>query len=465
MISGSINEKLINNIEAMKTKGLKTLLIAVFAMTSVFQAFAQKGSVDGSVYGKGEDSINCVRNLSLYGEFYKHDNFTDAIVPWRKLYRDCPASRESLYANGVNMYKAFIEIAKDPAVKAALCDTIMMIYDQRIKYFGNEGNVLGRKGVDLLRYRREDGNQYIEQGYNCLKRSVELEKGKSSPAVLTTLVSASITLFSKSLILNEQLVMDYLTASEILDNELALHPSPKTQQAKDAIDLNIRESKVLSCELIIKIFEPKLEANKNNPEFLKKITGFLSDSQCEDAKLFADASEKLYAIEPSSVAAYKLARVLLQRKEYEKSVKYYKEAVDIATTAEEKAKYFYELAYVENNNLNQPELAANNLLEAIKIRPDWGDAYILLGGVYGAASNSFEDPFAKKTVYWLAVDMFQKAKSADPSVAEKANSLINDYSAYFPSVEDVFFHSLQEGQSYSIGGWINRSTTIRGRKQ
>jgi len=50
-------------------------------------------------------------------------------------------------------------------------------------------------------------------------------------------------------------------------------------------------------------------------------------------------------------------------------------------------------------------------------------------------------------------------------VAEKANSLINDYSAYFPSVEDVFFNSLQEGQSYSIGGWINRTTTVRGRKQ
>jgi tetratricopeptide (TPR) repeat protein len=449
----------------MKTKGFKAVLIAMFALSFAIQAFSQKGVEDGSVYGKGEDSVRCIRNLSLYYEFYKHDNFTDAIVPWRSIFQECPASRESLYANGVNMYKAFIEVEKDPVKKAALCDTIMMIYDQRIKYFGGEGSVLGRKGVDLLRYRREDGSQYVQEGYNYLKKSVELEKGKSSPAVLTTFVSASITLFGRSLISNEQLVIDYLAASEILDNELAVRPSQKTQTAKEAIDANIRESKALSCELIIKIFEPKLEASQTNSEFLKKVTGFLSDSQCEDSKLFAEASEKLYAIEPSAVAAYKLARVFLQRKEYEKSVKFYKEAVELAVIPEEKSKYYYELAYVQNNNMNQPEQAASNLLEAIKVRPNWGDAYILLGGVYGAASSSFDDAFAKKTVFWLAVDMFQKAKSVDPTVADKANTLISDYTAYFPSVEDVFFNSLQEGQSYSIGGWINRSTTVRGRKQ
>lgn len=449
----------------MKTKGLKTLLIAVLTLITVIQAFPQKGIEDGSVYGKGEDSIRCVRNLSLYSEFYKHDNFTDAIAPWREVFKECPGSRESLYANGVNMYKAFVEAEKDPAIISALVDTMMMIYDQRIKYFGNEGNVLGRKGVDLLRYRREDGNQYVEEGYKCLKRSIELEKAKSSAAVLTTFVSASITLFTRGLILNEQLVIDYLTASEIIDNALALKPSPSLQQAKDAIDLNIKESKALSCEIIVKIFTPKLEANQNDPIWLKKVTGFLSDSNCESEKLFADASEKLYSIEPSSVAAYKLARVLLQRKEYEKCVKYYKEAIDLATDPEEKAKYYYEISYVLNNNLSQHEQAANSLLEAIKIKPNYGDAYILLGMVYASGNSTFDDPFKKKTVYWLSVDMFQKAKSVDPALAEKANSLISDYSTYFPSVEDVFFNSLQEGQSYSIGSWMNRTTTVRGRKQ
>lgn len=448
----------------MKTNRLKAVLLTLLLAVISVQAFTQKGVDDGTQYGKGEDSVRCIRNLSLYYEFYKHDNFDDAIIPWRELFFECPASRESLYANGVNMYKAFIESEKDPLKIAAYSDTIMMIYDQRIKYFGGEGAVLGRKGVDLLRYRREDGVDYIRQGYECLKKSVELEKGKSSPVVLTTFISASISLYMKELITNEQVVMDYLAASEILDNELAVKPSTKTQQAKDAIEANIRESKALSCELIVKIYEPKLAENATNPEFLKKITGFLSDSQCEDQKLFADASEKLYNVEPSAIAAYKLARVFLQRKEFEKSSKYYREAIERTESSDDKAGYLYELAYVYNTHLNQPETAASSLINAISLKPGYGDAYILLGYIYGSSGNLFEDPFRKKTVYWLAVDMFQKAKSVDPGVAEKANSAISDYSAYFPSVEDVFFNTLQEGQSYTIGGWINRTTTVRGRK-
>jgi len=463
MTSGSLNENLIK-IAAMKTKGFKALLITLITISVSVQAFSQKGVEDGSVYGKGEDSVSCIRNISLYSEFFKHDNFKDAIVPWREIFQNCPVSRESMYANGVTMYKAFIEGEKDPVKRAALSDTIMMIYDQRIKYFGGEGNVLGRKGVDILRYRREDGMQYIKEGYDCLKKSIEIEKGKSSPVVLTTFVSASISLYLKDLITNEQVVMDYLIAADILEKEMATRPSPRTKQVKDAIDQNIRESKALSCELIVKIFKPKFEANQNDPEFLKIVSGFLSDANCESDKLFAEVSEKLYAVEPSPLAAYKLARVFLQRKEYEKSAKYYKEAAESATVADDKANYYYELAYVYNSHLSKPELAASSVMEALQLKPNWGDAYILLGSVYGSAGNYFDDPFAKKTVYWVAVDMFQKAKSVDPTVAEKANTAISDYSSYFPSVEDVFFHSLQEGQSYSVGSWVNRSTTVRGRK-
>ena len=449
----------------MRAKEFKAIVIIVLSIGFAIQAFPQKGVEDGSQYGKGKDSIECIKNISLYSEFFKHENYYDAISPWREVFHNCPASRESLYANGVAMYKTFIEQEKDPLKKTALCDTIMMIYDQRIKYFGDEGNVLGRKGVDLLRYRREEGINFIEEGYRYLKKSVEIEKSKSSPAVLTTFVSASISLYMRELITKEQVVMDYLTAADILDNELSVRPTPKAQQAKDAIDLNIKESKALSCELIIKIFEPKFAANENNPAFLKKVTGFLSDAECETEKLFADASEKLYSIEPSELAAYKLARAYLQRKEFEKSTKYYINALELSVNTNDKATYNYELAFVYNNHLSQQETAVLYANEAIKLRPEWGDAYILLGSIYGASGNSFEDPFAKKTVYWLAVDMFRKAKTVDPGVDDKASLLITEYSAFFPGVEDVFFNGLAEGQSYTVGGWINKGTTVRARKQ
>jgi tetratricopeptide (TPR) repeat protein len=362
------------------------------------------------------------------------------------------------------MYKSFLEAENDKVIQAAYCDTIMMIYDQRIKYFHDEGNVLGRKGVDLLRYRREDGIEFIREGYDYLKKSVEIEGQNSSVAVLTTFVTASISLYNRELISREDVVMDYLKASEILENELAKRASTRTQQAKEAIDVNIRESKALSCEMIVQIFAPKFTETPNDPELLKKISGFLSDSQCESEKLFADVSEKLYEVEPSPIAAYKLARVFLSRKEYDKSAQYYREAAETATNPDDKATYYYELSIVTNNQLNQHELAANYVGKAIDLKPNWGEAYILLGTIYGASVELFDDAFKKRTVYWIAVDMFQKAKNVDPSTTSKANGLISDYSAFFPGVEDIFFNGLREGQSYLVEGYINKLTTVRAKK-
>ena len=57
--------------------------------------------------------------------------------------------------------------------------------------------------------------------------------------------------------------------------------------------------------------------------------------------------------------------------------------------------------------------------------------------------------------------MFKKAKSVDPNVTAQANQLITDYSQYFPTKEELFFRSITEGDSYTVGGWINKSTTAR----
>ena len=45
-------------------------IIALFALTSTV-AMAQKGVEDGSRFGHGQDSIDCLNNLSLYGEYVK----------------------------------------------------------------------------------------------------------------------------------------------------------------------------------------------------------------------------------------------------------------------------------------------------------------------------------------------------------------------------------------------------------
>ena len=66
------------------------------------------------------------------------------------------------------------------------------------------------------------------------------------------------------------------------------------------------------------------------------------------------------------------------------------------------------------------------------------------------------------SVYYAALDKFEKGKQVDPNVAEEANSLISSYRAHLPSTEEIFMHpDLEKGKPFSVGGWIGERTTVR----
>ncbi|MCI5055894.1 MAG: hypothetical protein MRY83_07280, partial [Flavobacteriales bacterium] len=98
----------------------------------------------------------------------------------------------------------------------------------------------------------------------------------------------------------------------------------------------------------------------------------------------------------------------------------------------------------------------------LEVNANSGDAYLIIATAYAASAGSCgEDNCTKKAAYWAAVDKCIKAKNVDPSVAEEANKKINSYSAQFPGKEACFFLSITEGSSYTVGCWINETTTAR----
>ena len=93
----------------MRTHLLKPITVIAMALLFAIPIKAQKGIEDGSKYGHGQDSINCLMNLSLYREFFKHSNYKDAMGPWIQVFSQCPASSEKMYVDGVQMYRKLIE--------------------------------------------------------------------------------------------------------------------------------------------------------------------------------------------------------------------------------------------------------------------------------------------------------------------------------------------------------------------
>jgi tetratricopeptide (TPR) repeat protein len=446
-------------------KLLKILFFPVLISLLATTVSAQKGVEDGSRYGHGEDSITCIKNLSLYREFVKYKNYADAIGPWRIVFSECPLATKNIYIDGAKMYNNLLAKEKDPVVKTGLMDTLKMIYDQRIQYFKQEGSVLGRKGVDILRhpeYRNDP--DILEEAYGYLGMSLDILKNKSSVAVVATYMMSSVYLFQEGRITDMKAIEDYARGNEILNYQLSKKPGDEDiMKVISHSDANFIASGAPTCTSLLDYFKPQWDDNKEDLDYLKKVTGFLGTLECEEDPFYAQAAEKLYAMEPSAEAAYALAKLFVTKGQFSKAISYYQEALGSETDPHKKADYYYQLAYIINAKMDQPEKARLYALEALKLKPNWGDPYILIGDAYAGSKDCFDDEFEKTTIYWAAVDKFAKAKTVDPATAEKANERINTYSKYFPDVETIFFYSLAEGDSYTVGCWINETTTVRPR--
>lgn len=430
-------------------------------------ANAQKGVEDGSKYGHDKDSIRCIMNLSLYREFAKQGprGYPSAMPSWKIVYNECPASTKNIYIDGIRMFTHLLNQEDDAVRKAAYMDTMKMIYDQRMEYFQERGTVLGRKAVDILRHPeyREDPD-IVKEAYGYLKESIEILKNRSSVPVVATFHTSALTLYSSGILTDQEMIEDYSTVSDIIDYQLDRKPDDEQlQMVKNATNAQFIASGAPTCKSMLQFLKPKYEERKNDVSYLRKAVSFLGKLGCENDPFFASVAEDLYAREPSAVAAFGLAKLFLQKKEFDKSIGYYQEAIEREEDPVKKGEYYYQLAFITNAEMNQPRQARTYALKAIELKPDWGEPYILIGDTYAGAKDCFDDDFKKSTIYWAAVDKFQKARSIDTEVAEKADDRISTYSKYFPNVETIFFYSLEEGDSYTVGCWINETTTVRAR--
>lgn len=415
----------------------------------------------------GKDSATCIMNLSLYREFYKqwrasgykNKAVNDAIGPWRWVYNNCPQASQNTYIDGINMMEYFMKKAKTDEAKAKYIDTMMMIYDQRIKYFGREGYVLGRKGSDLFKYAPEE----YEKAYHIFKKSVDLRGNKSESFVLVYYFRTVSKMVDDEKLDKFVIVETYDKLSEIIDSNLeASANDPKELSAWENVKGNIELSfePYATCEDLIAIYSKKFNETPEDVELLKKITDMLDRKGCAESQLFFDASVKLNELEPSPNASYMIAKMLVKKEKYNEAIPYLEDALNIDDD-ETKADIYLLLASVYRQMQSFPT-ARKYARQAIDLRPTAGHAYLLIGDMYASsAAECGDNDLSRKAAYWIAVDMYQKAKQVDPDVADIAQKRIETYSLQFPKTETVFFYDLKDGDPYTVECWINERTTVR----
>ena len=414
----------------------------------------------------GQDSIGCITNISLYQDSYKTKNYSDAFEAWRWVFLNCPASSQNIYKHGPVILKQ--RIKDQPESKTEYIDTLMMLYDQRIKYFGNEGFVLGRKGSDYRKYYRKD----YESSYQILAKSIELQSEKSEANAVLNYFRSCFDMHKNSKISDLDLVNAYVNSLKIIERNLVnisakleTEDNPKKiklySNRKSGYDQALEKVvKLYSCEDCCSDLTAIYNLESQDLDMLKRIANVLSNNNCTNSDLYFTTATSLYEKEPSASSASEMGKMNVAREDYSQAIDYFNQAISLEIDVNKKAKYYLELADGLRISGSYSK-ARQAVYSSLDLREGWGEAYMLLGNIYVASASSCGSEFEQSTVFWVAVDAFISALK-DPETKERASKNINTYSRYFPSTDDCFFNAdVTSGQTYTVGCWINKSTKVR----
>ncbi len=410
----------------------------------------------------------CLVNLSLFNESAKNKQYADAVNSWNQVFENCPNANRAVYTHGRNILHWQLSQAKDEATYQKLFEKLMFMFDQRMKYFGDDQRyptpwIKGLKALDYIVFAKNDdlmkpAYQWMEESIDGLGENTEIE-------VIRQFVVLSDKIYAVDKTHGEKYISDYLKANEILENLSKSSDSNLAAQAaqyKNGLDIVFAQSGAADCATLDNLYKTKIQENKSDLSYLNKIISFYRIVKCTESPVYFDAAVLAHKIQPSAESASALASMSFTQEKFESAINYYEEATRLSNNDIDKADFQYTIAQIYYSKLGNYPRTKTHALNSLEFNPANGKAHMIIGLAYAGAKGIFDDPVLSKTIYWVAVDRLNKAKQVDPTLAEDVNKLISSYSRHFPSKEDIFFKpELQDGKSFYVGGWIGESTICR----
>lgn len=416
---------------------------------------------------------NCNSNSSISHEAVRAGNFKDAYLPWKAVLEKCPTLRFYTFTDGYKILKGLMGQVKDrnSADYKKYFDELMNTHDLRMKYteeFISNGikvssadEALGVKAVDYIAYAPKIDVNLV---YGWLSQSVNAVKGESAAATLFYFLQTSLDKLKIDPSHKEQFIQDYLSASEYTDAAIAAEEKESKKKTLQSIKDNLValfiNSGTADCESLQAIYAPKIEANKKDLAYLKKVIDIMRMMRCTDSDAYLQAAYYAYKIEPTAEAAAGCAYMAYKKGDIDGAVRFFDEGIGMETDNVKKAEKAYGAAVILYNAKRLSQ-ARSYCQKAINYNGNYGAPYILIANLYATSPNWSDEPALNKCTYFAVIDKLQRAKAVDPSVAEEANKMISRYAAHTPEAKDLFMLGYKAGDRITIGGWIGETTTIR----
>lgn len=435
----------------MKGKFLFTLLVALAAE---FGAMAQSGwnwPEDPAMREKAQEKN------AYYTDMLKADNYSEAIKPLNWLLQNTPDLNTSIYINGVKVYKGLADEVKDTQRKNQLEDSVVTLYDLRMKYFDNKVDVSNRQAYDAYTLWKDRAGKYKEL-YGLQKNNFYLSGKDIMTVNLIAYLDAMRLYKAKGGDITDDMVLDaYDTISSILEYKIAQSgSSDRLDRIKDLVDKVFSATVQVNCDFVENNLGAKLKADPTNMKLAERIVKFSFAGKCTDTKAFLRAATLVETREKD----FGLARLLGLRykslQKYDSAEKYLKQAISYSDDNLKKADVYLDLADVASK-LGRKSTARSYANNALEQDPSRKEAYDFIGNLYFGSYNDCKggDNVVKdRAVFIAAYEMYKKAGDAKGMAAAKEQ---------FPSQEEIFTYNMEVGQQVTVGCWINETVTIQKR--
>ena len=445
---------------------MKKLTFTLFAVLAVF--LGQNASAQGKY---GADSAECIKYLSYYQEYYKQKNYDSALPNWRKAYSICPATAsQNLFVHGSTLINREINKNRNnKAVFEGLVDTLLTLQDRRLEFYprtakgvDQKPTILNNKGKYIVNFCSED-SQYL---YDNLSAIIGELGSATDGVILVNNLQAAINLYREGKIQADDVINMYDTVTEAINGATAKNDADAEEnlKTKATIESVFADSRVASCENLIAIFTPRFDANPDDAAVVTNIVKLMNNAEdCSNNDLYFKAVTQMHKLDPSYRSAYGLYKLNAARGNVADACQYLDEAIDSEDSDEATdAQYLYELArFCYANNMRGRAFDAAG--KAVRLDNGYaGKAYMIMGNLWASASCGGDvDKYAR---YWAATDYYQKAQSADETLADEARAAIGKVSIYYPEASEIFMYDLGKGQIYTVScSGMTTTTTVRTR--
>jgi tetratricopeptide (TPR) repeat protein len=403
--------------------------------------------------------------VAVWGDAIKQGNYRSATSSLQWMLTNAPNWNTKLYIDAADVYDKLADKEQDAAKKKILVDSLLMLYDMRLKTCGDEANVLNRKAYASYKYNIKNKEKLAEL-LALYDRVYEISGNNVSDgnlvAYLTT-VKANQLAFKN--ITDEQIFQRYDKIMNIIDakTKVALGANKtadvdKLKSYKDAVDGLLISMVKVNCDFVRKNLGPKFKQNPDDLVIAKKIFNFMLQDKCTDDPLWLEAGEAIHRLSPEK--DYGLLKTLASRYvingNLEKAEGLFKESLVVANNPKDKAEAQLYIGGIESKKGNYN--AARDLYrQSVTSDPGNKEAWEKIGDLY---YNSFDNCSKKQSlaedrlVYIAAYEMYVKAGNSNLMARAKAQ---------FPSREEIFLLNWQAGSTQRVGCWINETVILKTR--